>query len=274
MPRSRGGKLERLDVVLVSRGLADSRAKAQALVMAGRVHSAGLRLDKPGRLVDPDRPIDVIEAPRHVGRGAGKLLGALTDLDVDPQGLLCLDVGASTGGFTQVLVESGAVRVAALDVGRGQLDARLRADPRVVVLDGINARLLRREDLPFTPRLATVDVSFISLEQVLPAVLACLDPDGEVLALLKPQFEVGRGKVGRGGIVREPELHREVLLRVSRFLRTQGAAVTGLARSRVPGARGNEEFFLRVVRHAGGLDEAGVGSRIDQVLGEIAGEPS
>jgi 23S rRNA (cytidine1920-2'-O)/16S rRNA (cytidine1409-2'-O)-methyltransferase len=258
MGGARGGRLERLDLILVARGLVASRAKAQALVMAGRVRSRGVILDKPGRLVDVEEPIELEPTPRHVGRGAGKLEGAISDLGIRASGRLCLDVGASTGGFTQVLLEHGASRVIALDVGRGQLDERLRTDARVVVLDGVNARGLRPEDLPFVPALATLDVSFISLEQVLPAVLGCVEPSGEAVALVKPQFEVGRGKVGRGGVVRDAGLHRAVLLRVARFVKAGGAAVIGICRSRVAGAEGNLEFFLHISVQPGGLDDGAI----------------
>ena len=201
-----------------------------------------------------------------MGRGAQKLEGALIDLAVVANDRLCLDVGASTGGFTQVLLEAGARGVAAVDVGRGQIDARLRADARVVVLDGINARYLRVEDLPFRPSLAVIDVSFISLERILPAVLACLTPDGDAVALVKPQFEVRRGKVGRGGIVRDPDLHREVLHRIGAFAIATGTGVRALARSRITGAEGNVEFFVVVSPGTAGLPSEALARRIEETV--------
>jgi 23S rRNA (cytidine1920-2'-O)/16S rRNA (cytidine1409-2'-O)-methyltransferase len=183
---------------------------------------------------------------RYVGRGGHKLAGALDRFEIAVAGRDALDVGASTGGFTQVLLEAGARRVVALDVGRGQLDWGLRGDPRVFPVEGVNARFLDRRLLPFVPSLATVDVSFISLRQVLPAVVACCDPESDVLALAKPQFEVGRGRVGRGGIVRDPALHREVLLGLAQFAVEHGWAVAGACASPLPGATGNREFFLHL----------------------------
>jgi 23S rRNA (cytidine1920-2'-O)/16S rRNA (cytidine1409-2'-O)-methyltransferase len=201
----------RLDVLLVERGLAATRQKAQALVLAGLVSTGGTRMDKPGSAVAVDAPLDVAPGRRFVGRGAEKLGPALARFAVAPQGRDALDVGASTGGFTQVLLESGASRVIALDVGRGQLDWSLRNDPRVTLLEGINVRYLEAATLPFRPSLATIDVSFISLRQVLERTCACLTPGADVVALAKPQFEVGRGRVGKGGVVRDPALWDDVL---------------------------------------------------------------
>jgi len=261
----RGSRSTRLDQLLVARGLAPTRAKAQALILSGRVSSGGARLDKPGARVLHDAPLEVSARPRHVSRGGTKLEGALAAFALDARDREALDVGASTGGFTQVLLEAGARRVVALDVGHGQLDWSLRTDPRVVVLEGVNARRLRAEDLPFRPSLAVIDVSFISLELVLPAVLSCLEPGGDVVALVKPQFEVGRGKVGRGGIVRDPELHREVLRRVTRFAGEAGASVQGVVPSPIPGAEGNAEFFVHLAARAGGLDPMALERRIVEI---------
>lgn len=255
-PRSRA------DVLLVARGLAPTRARAQALVLAGRVVSAGRRIDKPGALVPADAPLEVSGGPSRVGRGAAKLEGALDDLRVDPRGRSCADVGASTGGFTEILLERGAERVCCVDVGRGQLDWGLRNDPRVVVLEGINARYLEPGALPFRPSLVVIDVSFISLRQVLPATVACLAPGGEVVALVKPQFEVGRGKVGAGGIVRDPALRREVLETLGAFCRASGWGIAAVARSRLRGAEGNVEFFLHVLPGRPGLDPGPLASAI------------
>jgi 23S rRNA (cytidine1920-2'-O)/16S rRNA (cytidine1409-2'-O)-methyltransferase len=237
---------QRLDVLLVARGLAPTRAKAQALVLAGRVASEGRRIDKPGTLVDVNTPLDVEPGRRFVGRGAEKLGPALERFGVTVVGRLALDVGASTGGFTQVLLERGVAKVVALDVGHGQLDWSLRQDPRVVVIDGVNARLLVPEALPYRPSLVTVDVSFISLRQVLPPIGACLDPEADVVALVKPQFEVGRGRVGKGGVVRDPALWDEVLSGLVAFATDRGLGPAAIARSALPGATGNVEFFLHL----------------------------
>jgi 23S rRNA (cytidine1920-2'-O)/16S rRNA (cytidine1409-2'-O)-methyltransferase len=239
-------KRERVDVLLVERGLAPTRARAQALILAGRVHTAGTRVDKPGTGIPRDAPLDVLPGARFVGRGGDKLDDALPRLGVDPRGRDAIDVGASTGGFTQVLLAGGARRVIALDVGRGQLDWQLRTDDRVVPLEGLNARYLRPEDLPFVPDLGVVDVSFISLELVLPALWRCIEPHGEVVALVKPQFEVGRSKVGRGGIVREASLHREVLIRITEFCGKAAWPVRGLCASSLRGATGNQEYFVHL----------------------------
>jgi len=245
---------ERLDRLLVARGLAPTRTKAQALILAGRVRSLQQQLDKPGQRVRRDVPLEVLEGRRWVGRGGDKLHAALAALGVDPRGRDALDVGASTGGFTHVLLEAGAKRVVALDVGRGQLDWGLRNDERVVVLEGTNARYLEPEALPFRPHLATVDVSFISLERILHPVARCLTEGAEIVALVKPQFEVGRGQVGRGGLVRDPRLHHQVLLRVARFASGAGWAVAGACRSALPGATGNREFFLHLRPDGDGLE--------------------
>jgi len=258
----------RLDQLLVDRGLAENRSQAHALVIAGKVRSADRVLDKPGAKVDASLALEVAAARRFVGRGGEKLFGVLERWDVDVRGKQALDVGASTGGFTQVLLERGAVEVIALDVGRGQLDWRLRSDPRVRVLEGVNARHLRAEDLPFVPALAVADVSFISLEKVLPAVLGCLPEGGEVVALVKPQFEVGKDAVGKGGVVRDEALHREVLTRLTGFLVRSGAAVLALAPSPILGAEGNREFFVRVRKGGGGLREPEIEAEIERVLAE------
>lgn len=237
---------ERLDVLLVQQGLASSRAQAQALIRAGRVRVAGQVLDKPGHEVPPDSPLEVLAPPRYVSRGGEKLEGALRAFGVDPQGRVCLDVGASTGGFTDCLLQHGAARVYAVDVGRGQLDWRLRRDPRVVVREGLNARHLRPEDLGEPVDLATVDVSFISLRLVLPPLEAVLRPGGEVIALVKPQFEAGRGLVRRG-VVRDPAVHEAVLQGIASFAREElGWTVVRSAPSPLLGPAGNREFFLHL----------------------------
>jgi len=242
----KGAPRDRLDRILVLRGLAPNRTRAQALILAGRVRSGEERLDKPGSRYPTDLPLSVTEGRRYVGRGAHKLLRALERFGIVVEERDVLDVGASTGGFTQVLLEAGARRVIALDVGRGQLDWSLRNDPRVHPLEGVNARNLQPGQLPFPPSFASIDVSFISLELVLPPVVRCLAQEGEIVALVKPQFEVGRGQVGKGGIVRDPALHRQVLERVVDFAGTRGWAVSGICASPIRGADGNREFLLHV----------------------------
>jgi len=259
---------ERLDRLLVDRGLAATRAKAQALILAGRVRSCQERLDKPGQRVRRDLPLEVIGGRRWVSRAGEKLHGALAAFEVDPRGLDVLDVGASTGGFTQVLLEAGARRVAALDVGRGQLDWGLRTDERVVVVEGFNARYLESSDLPFRPQLATIDVSFISLDLVIPPVARCLTEGAGIVTLVKPQFEVGRRQVGRGGLVRDPRLHREALSRIVRLALGAGWGVAGVCSSPVRGATGNREFFLHLRPDGPGLPAAEVERRLDAVTGE------
>ena len=233
-------------MLLVARGLAATRARAQALVLAGLVSSEGRRLDKPGSLVASDLPLAVAEGRRFVGRGAGKLGPALEALAVPVAGRDALDVGASTGGFTQILLEAGAARVVALDVGRGQLDWSLRNDPRVVVIEGVNARTLAPGVLPFAPSVATIDVSFISLRQVLGPTCACLAPGADVVALVKPQFEAGRGRVGKGGVVRDPRVWDEVTAGLIAFAGAEGLGPAAIVRSSLPGAEGNVEFFLHL----------------------------
>lgn len=258
----------RLDQLLVERGLAESRTQAQALVLSGRVTSGGRRLDKPGARLAAATPIDVAPGRRWVSRSGEKLHGALARWEMDVAGRRAVDIGASTGGFSQVLLEAGATEVIAVDVGHGQMDWKLRQDPRVRVLEGVNARYLRPADLPFPPSLAVVDVSFISLEKVLPALFECMEPGGEVVALVKPQFEVGREAVGRGGIVKDPELHRRVLLRLAAFVRTLGGSLHGVIPSPIRGAEGNREFFLRISLAPGGIGEAPFAAEIDRILME------
>jgi len=226
---------ERLDQVLVARGLAPTRARAQALILGGRVRSGAVVLDKPGLRVAADAPLEVDPGARFVSRGGSKLAAALERFALGSGAGCALDVGASTGGFTQVLLEAGYAPVLALDVGRGQLDWGLRCDPRVVPLEGINARYLEPTRLPALPRLAVIDVSFISLRLVLPAVAACLAPEGSIVALIKPQFEVGRGKVGKGGIVRDPSLHREAVAEIARFAMDQAWRIAGPRTDSSPG---------------------------------------
>jgi 23S rRNA (cytidine1920-2'-O)/16S rRNA (cytidine1409-2'-O)-methyltransferase len=246
MPGGGGPGSERLDLLLVRRGLAPTRAKAQALILAGRVTSEGKRLDKPGLRLAGSTVIEVAEGQRFVGRGGEKLAGALESFAIEVAGRDAIDVGASTGGFTQALLLAGARRVVALDVGRGQLDWSLRKDPRVHVLEGINARHLTPAMLPWAPSLGVVDVSFISLRLVLPAVVECLAPGGELVALVKPQFEVGRGQVGRGGIVRDRTLHARVLVALHAFALARGWGIADACASRLRGAQGNQEYLVHL----------------------------
>jgi 23S rRNA (cytidine1920-2'-O)/16S rRNA (cytidine1409-2'-O)-methyltransferase len=235
----------RLDQLLVERGLAETRGRAQALVLAGLVFSGERRLDKPGMPVAADQPIEVRgRAIPWVSRGGLKLAAGLDAFGIDPQGLVALDIGASTGGFTDVLLRRGARRVYAVDVGYGQLDARLRQDPRVVVLERTNARHLTRAQVPEPVGLVVCDASFISLRLVLPAALALTSPEAWLVALIKPQFEVGKGRVGKGGVVRDPALHAEVCETIRGWLEEQGWPVIGLVPSPVTGPAGNREFLI------------------------------
>ena len=231
---------KRLDVVLVERGLAESRSQAQALVLAGLVRG----YDKPGTQIDETVPLDVKRPPRFVSRGGEKLAHALEALGVDPAGRDCLDVGAATGGFTDCLLQAGARRVIALDVGHGQLHPRLRADPRVSVLERVNARELT--SLPFAPELVVCDVSFISVRTALPPALRLARPGWELLVLVKPQFEAGRADAPKG-VVRDREVHRTTLRIVSEAASGWAAAVAGVVDSGLPGPKGNREFFLHLV---------------------------
>ena len=236
---------ERLDRLLTLRGQARSRERAQALILAGVVRVDGRRMAKAGTLVPVDAEVTII-APDHpfVGRGGVKLQGALDAFRVDPEGRIALDIGSSTGGFTDCLLSRGARSVYALDVGTGQLDWSLRNDERVVVMEGRNARHLRPEDLPGPVDIVVADVSFISLRLILPVIPPLLRPDGEVMVLVKPQFEVGRREVGRGGIVRDPRGHLSALQSVAEAASGCGLTFCGACPSPIRGAEGNREFFL------------------------------
>lgn len=233
----------RLDNLLVARGLAESRSKAQALVLAGSVRVAGRPATKPGTLVDEDAPIEVTTALPYVSRGGYKLAHALDTFRLNPAGLVALDVGASTGGFTDVLLQRGAAHVYAVDVGYGLLAYRLRSDPRVTVLERTNIRYLESLPAGVLADCATIDVSFISLQHVLPAVRRLIHPTAWIVALIKPQFEAGPEQVGRGGVVRDPAVHRSVLRRVVDTATSLGLAPRGLTRSPITGPAGNVEFL-------------------------------
>ncbi|GIW41291.1 MAG: TlyA family rRNA (cytidine-2'-O)-methyltransferase [Candidatus Binatia bacterium] len=262
-----GAPKERLDRLLVLRGLAPNRERAQRLVRAGRVRVAGRVVDKPGTLVPSDAPLEAEEPSPYVSRGGEKLAAALDHWGIGVEGRSCLDVGASTGGFTDCLLRRGAARVVAVDVGYGQFAWKLRQDPRVVLFERKNARHLRPEDLPFAPDLAAIDVSFISLRLVLPVVAGLLRPGAEILALVKPQFEVGKGEVGKGGVVRDEEKIRRAVEGVAEFARDSGLRVLGSFESPLRGPRGNREFFLWLRRS---LFE---GPPDDELPVEVGGEP-
>ncbi len=231
---------KRLDVLLVERGLAESRTQAQALVLAGRVRG----YEKPGMQVDETAELEVEVPPRYVSRGGEKLAHALDAFDLDPVGLNCLDVGASTGGFTDVLLQRGAAQVAAVDVGYGQLHERLRADRRVVVLERTNAREL--EELPFAPDLIVCDVSFISIRLALPPALALAKSGWEAVVLVKPQFEAGRAEV-KGGVVRDISVRRRVVREIAEAALAWGGQTFGVVDSGLPGPKGNREVFLHLL---------------------------
>ena len=240
-------KRERIDKLLVERGLAESRTKAQALVMAGVVLVDEQRVDKPSDQFATDAPIRVkhADAPesRYVGRGGLKLEAALHEFQLSVEGAVCLDVGASTGGFTDCLLQNGAQKVFAIDVGHNQIDWRLRTDPRVEVREGVNARYLQPEDFPSQFDLAVVDVSFISATKVLPAIVPLIRKGGSIVTLIKPQFEVGRGEVGSGGIVRDAAKHAQAVETVNNAALELGLHLAGFIVSPIQGAEGNVEFL-------------------------------
>ena len=257
----------RLDQLLVERGLAETRSQAQALVLAGVVRVGegdAARADrKPGDLLAADTPIAVAEPAPYVSRGGHKLAAALDAFGIDPASLVCLDVGASTGGFTDVLLQRGASRVYALDVGRGQLAETLRRDPRVVSMERTNARTLSAATLPEPVAIATIDVSFISLALILGPVTSTLGPGGQIVALVKPQFEAGRGRTDHG-VVRDPAVHREVLERTVVSAREAGLGTRAVIASPITGPEGNREFLVNV---APGPSCAEIDERIGEVTG-------
>jgi 23S rRNA (cytidine1920-2'-O)/16S rRNA (cytidine1409-2'-O)-methyltransferase len=233
----------RLDQLLVDRSLAESREKAKALILAGQVLVDGQKSDKPGHAIPADANVELVEKLPYVSRGGFKLAGALDHFNIDVANFVCLDVGSSTGGFTDCLLQRGAARVTALDVGRGQLDWRLRNDPRVEVREGVNARYLTLSDFDTKFDLAVCDVSFISATLIIPKIAELLAPQGRMIILVKPQFEVGRGQVGKGGIVRDPALHQAACHRVASVVKALGFE-TGIVESPIQGAEGNREFLL------------------------------
>ncbi len=258
----------RLDLLLVERGLAESRAKAQALIMAGQVRVQGQVAIKPATSVEPDCQVEVERGPRFVSRGGEKLQGALEAFGLDVNGRVCADVGASTGGFTDCLLQHGAAKVFAIDVGKGILHWKLRNDPRVVIMEETNARYV--ETLPEKVSIVTVDASFISLKILLPVIkkwFSSTDIEAEskanVVALIKPQFEAGRKDVARGdGVIRDPEIHKQVLLDILRFAQDQGFGICGLIRSPLLGPKGNAEFLAWLMPSQESIDLEGAIRRI------------
>lgn len=233
----------RLDQLLVERGLVPSREKARGLILAGEVLVNGKKIDKAGQDVASDSQVELLEKPRYVGRGGLKLEAALHHFQVSAQGKVCLDVGSSTGGFTDCLLQHGAARVYAIDVGTGQLDWKLRNDPRVIVHEQVNARYLSRHEVPEPIHLAVADVSFISVTMILPAVAGLLADNAEMVILVKPQFELERHQVGKGGIVRDSSLHRQACQRIESAVRGLGFK-SDIIPSPILGAEGNQEFLL------------------------------
>ena len=246
---------QRLDLLLTERGLVESRQKAQALILAGKIRVDGRRADKAGALISSAAAIEIVGAgQRYVSRAGGKLAGALADFGTDPEGRVCLDIGSSTGGFTDCLLQRGAARVFAVDVTTSQLAWKLQQDPRVVAVE-VNARYLQATELTGVPTLVTVDLSFISVTKVLPRLAALAAPGAEYLILVKPQFELERGQVGRGGIVRDPAMRERAVEKVSAAARSAGFEVLGVRPSQVLGAEGNQEIFI----HARGPGSPGAG---------------
>jgi 23S rRNA (cytidine1920-2'-O)/16S rRNA (cytidine1409-2'-O)-methyltransferase len=250
----------RLDQLLVDRGLAPSRERARALILAGDVSVDGQPTTKAGTAISSEASV-TLRTPDHpwVSRGGLKLVHALDTFGIDPAGTIALDIGASTGGFTDVLLQRGADRVVALDVGHNQIDWKIRSDPRVIVLEGVNARYLTPEQLPVDARrfaLVTIDVSFISLRHILPVVPPLLAPGAHVIALVKPQFEAGKGDVGKGGIVRDERIHARVIEEVIEAARQAGLTRRGLEPSPITGSEGNREFLLHLSPEAGSWDPA------------------
>jgi 23S rRNA (cytidine1920-2'-O)/16S rRNA (cytidine1409-2'-O)-methyltransferase len=256
----------RLDAELVRRGLARSRQQAAELIEQGRVAVRGVPAGKPATVVDRDTPVTVRDTGERdwASRGAHKLIGALDAFGLDVTGARCLDAGASTGGFTDVLLDRGAAQVVAVDVGYGQLVWRLRSDERVQVLDRTNVRALAPDDIGGPVGITVADLSFISLRTVLPALAACTTPDGELLPMVKPQFEVGRDRLGTGGVVRDPKLRLAALTAVAAAARQLGLTPRGAVASPLPGPSGNVEYFLRLTREGADVGEAALRAAVEE----------
>lgn len=253
----------RLDIALVERGLAETRSQAQAWILAGDVLVGGQVVTRAGYRVASTGEVSLRQRPRFVSRGGEKLNHALDTFGIGALGQVCADIGASTGGFTDCLLQNGAAKVYAIDVGYGQIDYRLREDPRVVVMERVNARYL--SELPEMVSLAVIDVSFISLKLILPVAYRLLEPDGECVALVKPQFEAGRGQIGKKGVVSDPEVHRSVLSRVVGYAEDEHFAATGLARSPLKGPAGNVEFLFHLQKHVADRERVNIDELIHSV---------
>ncbi len=249
-------KKDRIDALLVARGLCDSREQAKRLVLAGEVRSGDRIIDKPSTKLAEDAPLEIKEKPRFVGRGGLKIEGALDSFQIDPTGWVCIDVGASTGGFTDCLLQRGAIRVHAVDVGTNQLVWKLRNDPRVIVKEQFNARHMVPADIGEKCRLAVMDLSFISLTKVLPAVFSVLEGGGSVVCLIKPQFELRREDIAKGGIVRDPALHERAVEKIRHFVTTEfGCEWRGLVPSTITGMDGNQEFLAWITIPQAGIPQ-------------------
>ena len=244
-------KKVRIDNLLVERGLCESRESAQRAIMAGEVRVGDHVISKRSELVEPDAPISIAERPQFASRGALKLSGALDHFGIDVRSKVALDIGASTGGFTDCLLQRDAAKVFAVDVGHGQLAWKIRNDPRVVVMEKLNARFLSREQIPEPVDLCVIDVSFISLTLILPRAFELVTANGMIVALIKPQFELERKDVGRGGIVRDAALHEKAQQKIVNFVESSGQLVIGLVPSTITGTDGNQEFFICIRRRSG-----------------------
>ena len=263
-------KKTRLDVLLTERGLCESRQKAQATIMAGLVFVDGQRSDKPGTPVAEDASVEVRgHALRYVSRGGLKLEKAMQTFPITLEGKVCADIGASTGGFTDCMLQNGAAKVYAVDVGYGQLDWKLRSDERVVCLERTNARYLTREQIPEELDFASIDVSFISLKLIFPALYALLREGGEVACLIKPQFEAGKENVGKKGVVRDPKVHADVIKKVVAFAKEEGFGIAGLDFSPIKGPEGNIEYLLHLTL---GDDNAVSETMIDELVSKSHGD--
>lgn len=260
---------ERLDVLLVQQGLATSRELAKAYIMAGNVYVDGQKEDKAGTKVAVTAALEVKgNQMKYVSRGGYKLEKAIDAFAISLEGKICLDIGASTGGFTDCMLQNGAVKVYAIDVGYGQFAWKLRNDPRVVCLEKTNVRYVTHEQVPEEGDFASIDVSFISLTKVLPAVLGVLGEKGQLVCLIKPQFEAGREKVGKKGVVRDIQVHKEVIEKIASYVRTQGLGILGLSFSPIKGPEGNIEYLIYLDKSQPGMTEEAVQQKLEEVVAE------
>ena len=259
----------RLDVLLVERGFIETRQKAQTTIMSGLVYVKGQKVDKPGTQVPNDAEIEVRgNALKYVSRGGYKLEKAINEFGVELEGKICLDIGASTGGFTDCMLQNGASKVYAIDVGYGQFAWKLRNDERVVCLEKTNVRYVTHEQVPDEGDFASIDVSFISLTKVLPAVLGVLGPNGQLVCLIKPQFEAGREKVGKKGVVRDINVHREVIEMIVNYVRAQNLGILALDFSPIKGPEGNIEYLIYLDKSQTGMTEEEVAARLEEVVAQ------